>query len=133
MQNSWILFKGKVGRESVIFAVPGKDKETITAFRSFLKQKGGCPGNIAVAVCDMSKALNITQIVNILMNPLYPALERLPFSGFQSSLIADRRGSAIRPAIETLQKANRSCGRGHGRQPFTGRGYFFERFNGSPP
>jgi len=44
------------------------------------------------------------------VNPLYPALERLPFSGFQSSLIADRRGSAIRPAIETLQKANRSCG-----------------------
>ncbi|MBW1926774.1 MAG: hypothetical protein JRI35_06210, partial [Deltaproteobacteria bacterium] len=40
-----------------------------------------------------------------------PALERLPFSGFQSSLIADRRGSAIRPAVETLQKANRSCGR----------------------
>ncbi|PXF56132.1 MAG: hypothetical protein C4B57_01430 [Deltaproteobacteria bacterium] len=26
------------------------------------------------------------------MNPLYPALERLPFSGFQSSLIADRKG-----------------------------------------
>jgi len=45
------------------------------------------------------------------VNPLYPALKRLPFSGFQSSLIADRRGSAIRPAIETLQKANRSCGR----------------------
>ena len=65
MQNSWILFKGKVGRESVIFAVPGEDKETTTAFRSFLKQKGGCPGNIAVAVCDMSKALNITQIVKI--------------------------------------------------------------------
>ena len=42
--------------------------------------------------------------VNILMNPLYSALERLPFSGFQSSLIADRRGSAIRPAIETLKK-----------------------------
>ncbi|PXF53416.1 MAG: hypothetical protein C4B57_09555 [Deltaproteobacteria bacterium] len=33
------------------------------------------------------------------------------FSGFQSSLIADRRGSAIWPAIETLQKANRFCGR----------------------
>jgi len=46
------------------------------------------------------------------MNPLYSALKRLPFSGFQSSLIADRRGSAIWPAIETLQKANRSCGRG---------------------
>ena len=45
------------------------------------------------------------------VNPLHPALERLPFSGFQSSLIADRRGSAIWPAIETLQKANRSCGR----------------------
>ena len=45
------------------------------------------------------------------VNPLYPALKRLPFPGFQSSLIADRRGSAIRPAIETLQKANRSCGR----------------------
>ena len=25
------------------------------------------------------------------VNPLYPALERLPFSGFQSSLIADRK------------------------------------------
>ena len=65
------------------------------------------------------------------MNPLYPALERLPFSGFQSSLIADRRGSAIRPAIETLQKANRSCGRAR-TATVHGRGYFFERFNGSP-
>ena len=45
------------------------------------------------------------------VNPLYPALERLPFSGFQSLLVANRRASAIRPAIETLQKANRSCGR----------------------
>jgi len=67
------------------------------------------------------------------VNPLYPALERLPFSGFQSSLIADRRGSAIWSAIETLQKANRSCGRGHGWQPFTGRGCFFEQFNGKLP
>ncbi|MBW1926672.1 MAG: hypothetical protein JRI35_05670 [Deltaproteobacteria bacterium] len=25
------------------------------------------------------------------MNPLYPALKRLPFFGFQSSLIADRK------------------------------------------
>ncbi|MBW1926009.1 MAG: hypothetical protein JRI35_02225 [Deltaproteobacteria bacterium] len=38
------------------------------------------------------------------MNPLYPALERLPFSGFQSSLIADRRGSAIRPATRNPAK-----------------------------
>ena len=44
------------GRRSVIFAVPGKDKKTIQAFRSYLKAKGGCPDNIAVAVCDMSKA-----------------------------------------------------------------------------
>jgi len=53
------------------------------------------------------------------VNPLYPALKRLPFSGFQSSLIADRRGSAIRPAIETLQKATAPAA-GRGRQPFTG-------------
>ncbi|PXF54572.1 MAG: hypothetical protein C4B57_06810 [Deltaproteobacteria bacterium] len=38
------------------------------------------------------------------MNPLYPALKRLPFSGFQSSLIADRRGSAIRPATQNPAK-----------------------------
>ncbi|MBW1925802.1 MAG: hypothetical protein JRI35_01185 [Deltaproteobacteria bacterium] len=38
------------------------------------------------------------------MNPLYPALKRLPFSGFQSSLIADRRGSAIRPATRNPAK-----------------------------
>jgi len=54
------------------------------------------------------------------MNPLYPALERLPFPGFQSSLIADRKRQTA-PAA------------GRGRQPFTGRGYFFERFNGKPP
>ena len=44
------------GRKSVIFAVPGKDKETISAFKTFLIQQNGCPDNIAVAVCDMSKA-----------------------------------------------------------------------------
>ncbi|MBW1926816.1 MAG: hypothetical protein JRI35_06455 [Deltaproteobacteria bacterium] len=38
------------------------------------------------------------------MNPLYPALKRLPFPGFQSSLIADRRGSAIRPATQNPAK-----------------------------
>ncbi|RKX57766.1 MAG: hypothetical protein DRP28_06160, partial [Thermodesulfobacteriota bacterium] len=43
--------------------------------------------------------------------PVISCLGAVTFSGFQSSLIADRRGSAIRPAIETLQKANRSCGR----------------------
>jgi len=38
------------------------------------------------------------------VNPLYPALKRLPFSGFQGSLIADRRGSAIRPAAQNPAK-----------------------------
>jgi len=57
------------------------------------------------------------------VNPL-SALKRLPFSGFQSSLIADRRGSAIRPAVETLQKANRSCGRAR-MATVHGRGYFW--------
>jgi len=68
------------------------------------------------------------------VNLLYPALKRLPFSGFQSSLIADRRGSAIRPAVETLQKANRSCGRvlmatpkHNGLKPITGC-FFWKRF-----
>jgi|GEM_PF-2506483 len=50
------------------------------------------------------KAVSALTSVNILMNPLYPALERLPFSGFQSSLIADRRGSAIWPATQNPVK-----------------------------
>ncbi|MBW1947711.1 MAG: hypothetical protein JRI33_07220 [Deltaproteobacteria bacterium] len=45
------------------------------------------------------------------MNPLYPALKRLPFPGFKAHSSQTERGSAIRPAIEILQKANRSCGR----------------------
>jgi len=44
------------GRRSVIFAVPGKDRQTIAAFCNHLKMHGGCPENLAVAVCDMSKA-----------------------------------------------------------------------------
>ncbi|MBW1927405.1 MAG: hypothetical protein JRI35_09525 [Deltaproteobacteria bacterium] len=50
------------------------------------------------------------------MNPLYPALKRLPFSGFQSSLIADRRGSAIRPAIRNPAKGKPLLRQGHGWQ-----------------
>ncbi|MBW1926838.1 MAG: hypothetical protein JRI35_06575 [Deltaproteobacteria bacterium] len=38
-------------------------------------------------------------------------MKRFAFFGFQSLLIADRRGTAIRLAIETLQKANRFCGK----------------------
>lgn len=44
------------GKRAVIYAVPGKDKGTIEAFNKFLQEHGGCPENIAVAVCDMSKA-----------------------------------------------------------------------------
>ena len=44
------------GKKTVIFAVPGKGKECIRAFGSYLKEKGGCLDNIAVAVCDMSEA-----------------------------------------------------------------------------
>ncbi|MBW1926338.1 MAG: hypothetical protein JRI35_03935 [Deltaproteobacteria bacterium] len=65
------------------------------------------------------------------MNPLYPALERLPFSGFQSSLIADRRGSQSGPRSKPCKRQTAPAA-GHGWQPFTGRGYFFEQFNGSP-
>ena len=44
------------GKRSVIFATPGKGKETISAFCRHLKSHGGCPENLTVAVCDMSKA-----------------------------------------------------------------------------
>ena len=44
------------GKRSVVYAVPGKGKDTIEAFNKFLKEHGGCSDNIAVAVCDMSKA-----------------------------------------------------------------------------
>jgi len=33
------------GKRSVIFATPGKDKETISAFCHYLKSHGGCPSN----------------------------------------------------------------------------------------
>ncbi|MBW1925953.1 MAG: hypothetical protein JRI35_01940 [Deltaproteobacteria bacterium] len=44
------------------------------------------------------------------MNPLYPALKRLPFSGFQSLLIADRKRQCnpVR-CPKPRKKANRSC------------------------
>ena len=46
------------------------------------------------------------------VNPSYPALERLPFSGFQSSLIADRKGQCNPTRYpKSRKKANRSCGR----------------------
>jgi len=55
---------------------------------------------------------------------LYPALERLPFSGFQSSLIADRRASAIRPATQNTEKMQTAPAAGHGWQTLTGQGIF---------
>ncbi|MBW1925868.1 MAG: hypothetical protein JRI35_01515 [Deltaproteobacteria bacterium] len=52
------------------------------------------------------------------MDPLYPALERLPFSGFQSSLIADRRGSAIWPATQNpVKRQTASAATGHRGAP----------------
>jgi len=58
------------------------------------------------------KAVSALTSVNILMNPFYI----LPWSGylfpgFKAHSSQTERGSAIRPAIETLQKVNRSCGR----------------------
>jgi len=48
------------------------------------------------------------------MSPLYPALKRLPFSGFQSLLIADRKGSAIRPAAQNpVKRQTASTATGH--------------------
>ncbi len=44
------------GKRSVIFVVPGKGRQTVSAFCQHLKRHGGCPENKAVAVCDMSKA-----------------------------------------------------------------------------
>ncbi|PXF55107.1 MAG: hypothetical protein C4B57_04080, partial [Deltaproteobacteria bacterium] len=50
--------------------------------------------------------------VNILMNPVISCLGAVClFPGFKAHSLQTERGSAIRPAIETLQKANRSCGR----------------------
>ena len=40
----------------VIFATPGKGKETVTEFNTFLKGHGGEADNIVEVVCDMSKA-----------------------------------------------------------------------------
>lgn len=40
----------------VIFATPGKGKETVTEFKKFLEEHGGKAGNIVEVVCDMSKA-----------------------------------------------------------------------------
>ncbi|MBW1926466.1 MAG: hypothetical protein JRI35_04590 [Deltaproteobacteria bacterium] len=48
-------------------------------------------------------------------------MKRLPFSGFQSSLIADRRGSAIRPATQNPAKGKPLL-----RQPVTQGSSFFQ-------
>ena len=42
--------------EPVVFATPGKGKETVTRFKEFLEEHGGKTGNIVEVVCDMSKA-----------------------------------------------------------------------------
>ena len=40
----------------VIFATPGKGKETVALFKEFLEKHGGAPENIVEVVCDMSRA-----------------------------------------------------------------------------
>jgi transposase len=40
----------------VVFATPGKGKETVARFHQFLVEHGGRPGCIAEVVCDMSPA-----------------------------------------------------------------------------
>ena len=37
----------------VIFATPGKGKETVALFKEFLEKQGGAPENIVEVVCDM--------------------------------------------------------------------------------
>jgi transposase len=43
-------------RTPVVFATPGKGKETVKAFKAFLEAHGGKPDRIAEVVCDMSPA-----------------------------------------------------------------------------
>ncbi|MBW1927043.1 MAG: hypothetical protein JRI35_07640 [Deltaproteobacteria bacterium] len=47
----------------------------------------------------------------------------MPFFGFQSSLVAGRRGSAIRPAIETPKKGKPLQGRARMATPTVGHGF----------
>ena len=42
--------------EPVVFATPGKGKQTVNEFTTFLKAHGGDAGSIKEAVCDMSPA-----------------------------------------------------------------------------
>jgi len=43
-------------KNPVLFATPGKGKQTIKAFRNFLEERSGKAENIVEVVCDMSKA-----------------------------------------------------------------------------
>ena len=43
-------------RSKVLFATPGKDAATLTAFKEDLEAHGGCSGHIKDACCDMSPA-----------------------------------------------------------------------------
>jgi transposase len=43
-------------RSKVLFATPGKDAATLTAFKEDLESHGGCSGHIKDACCDMSPA-----------------------------------------------------------------------------
>ncbi len=43
-------------KKPVVFVTPGKGKETVTEFKTFLEQHGGKSGRIVEVVCDMSPA-----------------------------------------------------------------------------
>ena len=45
-----------MAQSKVLFATPGKDAGTLTAFEEDLKAHGGCPEQIKEACCDMSPA-----------------------------------------------------------------------------
>lgn len=46
----------KRSKQPVVFATPGKGKQTVKDFKAWLEEHGGCSDNILEVVCDMSPA-----------------------------------------------------------------------------
>ncbi len=46
----------KRSKQPVVFATPGKGKQTVKDFKAWLEEHGGCADNILEVVCDMSPA-----------------------------------------------------------------------------
>jgi len=51
-----VFIDARAKDDPVVFATPGKGKETVTAFKAFLKEHGGDAATITEVVCDMSPA-----------------------------------------------------------------------------